>query len=92
MQDGTVRESATPSQDPPDGAVEAVEPRGWDHDHCDFCWSTFMSSEASKGDPEILKAGYTVAATERSTFWICADCFEDFHDRLEWTVVTDGDA
>jgi hypothetical protein len=48
-----------------------------------------MSSEATKDDPEILSAGYTIAGPERSTFWICATCFEDFRERFGWTVVSD---
>jgi hypothetical protein len=90
MRDGTVRESATPDADVPIDAIEQVEPRGWEHDHCSFCWSTFMSAEVTKDDAEIINAGYTIARPERSTFWICARCFDDFRDRFEWTVVTDG--
>jgi hypothetical protein len=51
----------------------------WDHDHCDFCWQTFMSSNS----PEVLQEGYT---TEDRRHWICLKCYEDFKDRLHWKV------
>jgi len=89
LENGTMAESMRPVDEPPPGAAELVEPRGWDHDHCDFCWATFMSSEVAANDPEILGAGYTVAGTERSTLWICATCFDDFRERFEWIVVSD---
>jgi hypothetical protein len=90
MENGTIAESIRPVDEPPAGATEGVEPRGWDHDHCDFCWATFMASEAARDDPEILGAGYTVAGPERSTFWICRTCFDDFRERFGWSVVSDG--
>jgi len=86
MSDGSVRESSEPVEAPA-GAVERVEPRGWDHDHCDFCWAKFMAREIAEHDPEILAAGYTIASEKRSTFWICPSCFEDFKERFAWTVV-----
>ena len=64
LENGTVAESMRPVDESPPGAIEPVEPRGWNHDHCDFCWATFMSSEAAKDDPKILNASYTVADPE----------------------------
>lgn len=92
MRDGTVRESVGAGDAPPAGAVESVPHRGWDHDHCDFCWATFTASATPDDDPEFLAAGYTIAEPERSTFWVCARCFEDFRERFSWTVVSDGAA
>jgi hypothetical protein len=92
MSDGTVRESQHASQDPPAGAVKSMAPRGWDHDHCDFCWATFNASAMPDDEPRFLRAGYTIAQPERSTYWICARCFDDFHERFDWTVVSDGAA
>ncbi len=51
----------------------------WDHDHCEFCWKTFMSSES----PEVERAGYT---TDNRKHWICPDCFEDFKTRFQWKI------
>ncbi len=91
MSDGSVRESSEPVEAPA-GAVERVEPRGWDHDHCDFCWAKFMAPEIADRNPEMLAAGYTIASEERSTFWICPSCFEDFKERFAWTVVPSEEA
>ncbi len=88
MADGTVRESQDPTRDPPLGAIESVAPRGWDHDHCDFCWATFNAFAAPDDAPRFLSAGYTIAQLERSTLWICATCFDDFRERFGWTVVS----
>jgi hypothetical protein len=45
----------------------------WDHDHCEFCWATFMSPNYPpeqrpwrEAHPEVLTAGYTVARLESS--------------------------
>lgn len=62
----------------------------WDHDHCDFCWATFMD----RGDvPDVLREGYTNAEqvingtiTPESAIWICLQCFEDFRERFKWSV------
>jgi hypothetical protein len=32
----------------------------WDHDHCEFCWTTFVEPALSPKDPEILTEGYSV--------------------------------
>jgi hypothetical protein len=56
----------------------------WDHDHCAFCWVTFMR-EPWAGDPTIQLEGYV---TEDNAQWICKDCFEDFRERFGWQVRT----
>jgi hypothetical protein len=53
---------------------------GWEHDHCEFCWSEF----AERDDPEVLHDGY---ATLDEMQWVCPTCFEDFKDLFEWHVV-----
>ena len=76
----------------------------WEHEHCEFCFSTFidpnhspqaakpLSSEPGKG----TYAGYTnVDAPDRPAgkWWICKQCFEDFADEFGWSVVAgDPDA
>jgi hypothetical protein len=32
----------------------------WDHDHCEFCWATFMEPALLSEDPEVLTEGYSV--------------------------------
>ncbi len=50
----------------------------WDHDHCEFCGKTFSLYE---GD---LKKGYS---TKDGYRWISEDCFNDFKEEFEWTVI-----
>jgi hypothetical protein len=51
----------------------------WDHDHCQFCFATFMV----EGLPDVLNEGYT---TEDEYYWVCSKSFEDFKERFDWTV------
>jgi hypothetical protein len=51
----------------------------WDHDHCEFCWATFMVEDSS----DALHRGY---ATEDDYRWICEQCFSDFKELFEWQV------
>lgn len=55
----------------------------WDHDHCSFCWATFMEGD----DPEVLHEGY---ATMDDYYWICPTCFSDFHEMFEWSAQDAG--
>lgn len=55
---------------------------GWDHDHCEFCFTKFMESNTSE---EFQKEGYT---TSDNYHWICKQCFEDFKEYFEWKVQT----
>ena len=52
----------------------------WTHDHCAFCWATFMVEDY----PDVLHQGY---ATDDDYHWICEKCFSDFKDMFGWTVV-----
>lgn len=44
-----------------------VDPQGWDHDHCEFCFVTICNCEHN----ECCNEGYTDDRT-----WICPDCFQ----------------
>lgn len=50
----------------------------WDHDHCDFCGTTF---------PDEAESGY---CTLDEDIWICDICFEDFKEMFAWRVVAEG--
>jgi hypothetical protein len=83
---GTVTESF--SARPPHFAAdwEKVDPpHGWDHEHCEFCWATFVAKDASS-DPSHLTEGYVAEGKH----WVCAQCFADFRDELGWSVAEDG--
>lgn len=51
-----------------------------DHDHCEFCWSKFMTDSGE----DIFDEGYS---TEDGYRWICKTCFEDFKHEFHWEVV-----
>lgn len=53
---------------------------GWEHDHCEFCWSKLQEGE----DAQTLHEGY---ATLDEMRWLCLSCFLDFRDLFEWRVV-----
>ena len=69
----------------------------WEHEHCDFCWATFLDAnyspkhgELMEADPEVLPGGYTEApggAEPAWEHWICPACFADFREEFEWVVV-----
>lgn len=52
-----------------------------DHDHCEFCFAKFAEADCI---PDALHVGY---ATLDGYRWICQQCFDDFRQRFEWTVV-----
>jgi predicted kinase len=52
----------------------------WDHDHCVFCWIKLME----QGHSGTLSSGYT---TEDRRHWICENCYDDFKDLFEWSVL-----
>jgi hypothetical protein len=51
----------------------------WDHDHCRGCWAKFMES----GDEGALTEGYS---TQDNYHWICANCFSDLKDVMDWKL------
>lgn len=48
---------------------------GWEHDHCEFCEGLIDFS---------VPFAY---ATENNYNWICQECYEDFKEMFQWTVV-----
>lgn len=52
----------------------------WDHDHCEFCWATFMVEDL----PDVLHAGYCALDEYR---WNSQQWFESFRERFGWRVV-----
>lgn len=51
----------------------------WDHDHCEFCFATFMEGTR----PDTLQQGYT---TDDEYRWVCPNCFEDFRVRFQFAL------
>lgn len=49
-----------------------------DHEHCEFCWDKFGEGES------MLHWGYCTLDKYR---WICEQCYNDFKDQFEWTIV-----
>ena len=54
---------------------------GWDHDHCQFCFSEISADETGHADHN---AGWVTA--EDAYFWVCVGCFDDFRERFKWSV------
>jgi len=54
----------------------------WDHDHCEFCWKTFLLPGAPL-QPEQVSEGWT---TDDEYNWICDACFNDFRERFKWKL------
>ena len=58
----------------------------WEHDHCVTCWAKFADWEGA----EILHEGYaTTDSYDKGADydWVCAKCFDELKDDLDWTVV-----
>lgn len=51
--------------------------RGWDHDHCEFCYRKFA---VEGGD---FNVGYH---TLDRYHWVCDECFSDFSSEFKWKV------
>jgi hypothetical protein len=47
----------------------------WDHDHCSFCFEKFKNPE---------QTGY---CTLDNYHWICENCFQDFCEIFQWSVI-----
>lgn len=52
----------------------------WDHDHCEFCWSTFAEASVL---PDALHEGFATLDLEH---WICPTCFDDFKEEFLWRI------
>ena len=62
----------------------------WDHDHCTFCWATFMEAGDPFAEAATLTEGYTTTSEHPQGdgyHWVCARCFADFAERFEWRVI-----
>jgi hypothetical protein len=53
---------------------------GFEHDHCEFCWTPFRS-EPQQG---VLNEGYVT----NDRRWICEICYEDFKLTFDWILET----
>ena len=49
-----------------------------DHEHCEFCADKISFREND------LNCGY---CTLNKYYWICENCFNDFKDIFNWTVI-----
>lgn len=49
-----------------------------DHEHCEFCFDKFGEYEGWQ------KSGY---CTLDRYYWICNECYQDFHKQFEWDIV-----
>ena len=47
------------------------------HAHCDFCTEKILTRDHR-----------TCYCTQDFETWICEKCFNDFHDRFGWKVIT----
>jgi hypothetical protein len=54
---------------------------GWDHDHCEFCGAKLSEH------PGDLNFGYV---STDDYHWVCENCFNDFREEFQWTVVDPG--
>jgi hypothetical protein len=52
---------------------------GWEHDHCEFCGVKFSQSEADCNQGYSSIDGY---------HWICVECYNDFKDEFNWSIVS----
>jgi len=66
----------------------------WDHDHCSFCWADFVQAGAPGDNAGALHEGYSTpgppSEPRADYYWVCPSCFDDFRERLEWTVRPSG--
>lgn len=51
----------------------------WDHEHCEFCGARFSEN------PEDEHEGWcTTRKNERTSRFICQECFRDFKEEFGW--------
>lgn len=55
----------------------------WNHEHCEFCWRTFVESDSRR---DVLHEGWT--DVDREFYWICEECFQHFKIEYEWKTPT----
>lgn len=57
----------------------------WDHEHCAFCWATFVDPEdvaryTARRDQAVLTEGFATTAEHprgEAYCWVCNDCFAE---------------
>lgn len=54
---------------------------GWDHDHCEFCFSKLAVQGGDATEGYVTDDGYR---------WICEGCFADFKERFAWKLANGG--
>lgn len=64
----------------------------WEHDHCSFCFVTFMAPEEATqaADKEVRTEGYATTSESKPGTdyeWVCLDCFADFAEEFGWVTV-----
>jgi hypothetical protein len=62
----------------------------WSHDHCKFCFATFVDSGSDEPLPDTLNEGYAQAAHGKfpdDYVWVCTECFDRIHEKAHWTVI-----
>jgi hypothetical protein len=62
---------------------------GWEHDHCNGCWTT-LTEPGYEGE-DIVHEGYATTAEYvygAEYDWVCIPCFEEFRETMEWVDVT----
>jgi hypothetical protein len=56
-----------------------------DHDHCEFCWSTFFAQDVPAADVPGLMFGF-VTDDDR---WVCEPCCHVLRDMLQFSAIID---
>jgi hypothetical protein len=59
---------------------------GWDHDHCEFCWSEISDQPVD----EHVQHNAAWVTEDDDYHWICPRCFEDFREQFAWVVADLG--
>jgi hypothetical protein len=55
----------------------------WDHDHCEFCATTFLVPGYAPEDSDVEREGWT---TDDEYEWVCDQCFRWLRDQFKWKV------
>jgi hypothetical protein len=63
----------------------AEYPEDADHDHCEFCWSTFLHVNDPTPNEEALGYGF-VTLDDR---WVCEPCYHVLRNILQFSAVID---
>ena len=87
-------ETANPEAEPMGDDWIRVEPRGWDHDHCELCWATLTdpgdskdARQAADENPTVFAEGYWIAGeVGPHPTWIYPRCVDDLAEEFQWRV------